>query len=117
MQRNGFPTVTPRITVEDPAGLVAFIKEVFGAEGELPNGRPAELVIGDSMVMVSGTIEREAMTAFLYVYVEDVDATHQRALAAGAAEIEAPAQMPYGDRRGMIRDRWGNTWQIASCME
>ena len=28
--------------------------------------------------------------------------------------LEAPREMPYGDRRAMVRDRWGNTWQIAT---
>jgi uncharacterized glyoxalase superfamily protein PhnB len=22
--------------------------------------------------------------------------------------------MPYGDRRGMVEDAWGNVWQIAT---
>ena len=54
------------------------------------------------------------MTAFLYVYVNDTDATYQRALDAGARSLEKPADMHYGDRRGMVEDKWGNTWQIAT---
>jgi glyoxalase/bleomycin resistance protein/dioxygenase superfamily protein len=50
---------------------------------------------------------------FLYVYVEDVDSTYQRALAAGAISIETPRDTPYGDRRAVVRDVSGNTFQIA----
>ena len=57
---------------------------------------------------------REAMPAFLYVYVENADESYQRAIAAGALSIERPADMPYGDRRATVRDSWGNVWQIAT---
>jgi len=73
--------------------------------------------IGDSIVMVSGAGARETMPAFLYVYVDDADGTYQRALQAGATSLEEPRDVPYGDRRGMVRDQWGNTWQIATRIE
>jgi uncharacterized glyoxalase superfamily protein PhnB len=106
--------VIPRIIVDDVPGLVGFIKHVFGATGELATGAPSELRMGDSMIMVSDGGARDRAAAFLYVYVADTDATHARALRAGAQSIEAPAQMPYGDRRAMVQDTWGNTWQIAT---
>jgi PhnB protein len=53
----------------------------------------------------------------LYVYVADVEATHARALALGARQLEAPLDTPYGDRRSMIEDTWGNTWQIARPLD
>ena len=28
--------------------------------------------------------------------------------------LEEPSDMHYGDRRGMVKDEWGNTWQIAT---
>jgi hypothetical protein len=57
--------------------------------------------------MVSDAGERRPMGAFLYVYVDDTDAVHRRAVDAGARSLEAPAEMPYGDRRCMVEDRWG----------
>ena len=114
-QPDGWPTVTPRIVTPEAEGLVKFIKTVFDARGELHPGRPAELRIGDSMLMVSdGGGQRETFSAFLYVYVEDTVATYERAMAANAVSLEAPVDTPYGDRRAMVRDRWGNTWQIAT---
>ncbi len=40
---------------DDPAGLVAFVKRVFGATGDHHDERPAEFTIDDSIIMVSGT--------------------------------------------------------------
>lgn len=110
----GWHSVTPRIVVEDAAGLVDFVKLVFEATGELHSSAPAQIRIGDSLIMVSAAGARETFPAFLYVYVEDPDATIQRALDAGATSLEAVWDTPYGDRRGMVRDRWGNVWQIAT---
>jgi PhnB protein len=114
-QRDGWQAVIPRIVVPDPANLVNFLRQVFDAEGEFHPGRPAEIRIGDSIVMVSdGGGLRDAMPAFLYVYVENTDSTYGRAIAAGASSMEEPARMPYGDRRAMVKDPWGNLWQIAT---
>ncbi|MHB8812066.1 MAG: VOC family protein [Steroidobacteraceae bacterium] len=114
-QPDGWHTVTPRIFVRDPEKLVAFIRYVFHARGELHPGRPAEIRIGDSVVMVSdGDGLRDPVPACLYVYVEDTDSTYRRAIAANAISIEEPADMPYGDRRATVKDEWGNTWQIAT---
>jgi len=52
----------------------------------------------------------------LYVYVDDTDKIYRRALEAGAISLEEPSDMPYGDRRGMVLDEWGNAWQIATHM-
>jgi uncharacterized glyoxalase superfamily protein PhnB len=112
----GWHTVTPRIVVDDPQQLVEFVKRVFGATGEYRQEAPAEIRIGDSVIMISGAGVRNRMSACLYVYVSNTDATYRRALDAGARSIETPAVMPYGDRRCMVEDKWGNTWQIATYM-
>jgi uncharacterized glyoxalase superfamily protein PhnB len=112
-QPPGWHTVTPRIIVHNAKELVEFVKQVFGATGEYHAQAPAELRIGDSIIMISDTGLRDTMPACLYVYVESADDTWQRAIDAGARSVEAPLDTPYGDRRGMIKDRWGNTWQIA----
>jgi len=110
----GWPPVIPRLSVEEPHKMVQFLKEVFGARGEYTENQPSELRIGDSLIMVGGTLERMPTMSFLYVYVEDVDQTYDKALSRGANSIEEPEEMPYGDRRAMIRDSRGNYWQIAA---
>jgi hemoglobin len=67
--------------------------------------------------MISGTSERDEFPAFLYVYVDDADATYERALDAGATTVEPPLDTPYGDRRAMVRDPFGNIFQIAHVLE
>jgi PhnB protein len=112
----GWHNVTPRIIVHGAKNLVDFVKQVFGATGEYHPQAPAELRIGDSIIMISETGVRDTVPACLYVYVENADAIWQRAIDAGAHSIEAPLDTPYGDRRGMVKDKWGNTWQIATRM-
>ena len=116
-QPAGWHTVTPRIIVRGAAMLVGFIKNVFGAAGDYRPDAPAELRIGDSIIMVSDAGVRDPMPACLYVYVENADEIWQRAVRAGAHPLEAPLNTPYGDRRGMVQDQWGNTWQIATRMK
>ena len=110
----GWPPVVPRLAVDQPELLVHFLENVFGAVGEYSEHRPSELRIGESLIMVGGTVERMPTAAFLYVYVEDVDAAYARALELDATPIEEPAEMPYGDRRAMFKDPWGNCWQVAT---
>jgi PhnB protein len=109
----GFHTITPRIVAEDAQSVVGFLKEVFRATGEFQPDAPSQMKIGDSIVLVSGASARAPFPAFLYVYVDDAEATCNRAVAAGAAWLEPVRDTPYGDRRGMVQDPFGNVWQIA----
>ena len=115
----GYHSITPRLFVPDADSLVAFLKAAFGAveRPRVGKGSPAEMVIGDSIVIVSDSGVRPAMPAFLYLYVPDADAAYRDALKAGARSLEAPADMHYGDRRAMVLDPQGNTWQIATHVE
>ena len=113
----GFHSVTPRIVCRNPADLVAFLKRVFDGRGEFVAAAPSQIRIGDSIVMVSGAGSRQPFSSLLYVYVDDVDATYERALSAGAMSIEEPSDLPYGDRRAMVRDPFGNEWQIATHLQ
>ena len=53
----------------------------------------------------------------LYLYVPDVDATYQRALAAGGTSLREPSTQVYGDRSGGVEDPLGNQWWIATHVE
>ena len=57
------------------------------------------------------------MPASYYLYVENADATVERALTCGAT-LEMPVgNMPYGDRQGGIRDSHGNIWWVSQRLE
>jgi PhnB protein len=110
----GWPAVVPRIVCNQAEQLVQFIKDVFIATGDYQTERPTVLNIGGSLIMISDAGMRDVMPAFLYVYVEDADETYGRAIRAGAKSLEKPGDVPYGDRRAMVKDQWGNIWQIAT---
>jgi PhnB protein len=111
--RIGYHSVTPRLVVSDVPVLVDFLQRVFAATGEPQPGRPVEMRVGDSLIMISSTAERDAFPGFLYVYVASADGAYEAALEAGATSLEAPFDTPYGDRRAMVRDQFGNVFQIA----
>lgn len=113
-QPAGYHTVTPRMIVADTRAAVDFLRAVFDAQGEVTEGRPADMRIGDSRILVSDSSERDEFPAFLYIYVQDADSTYDRAMAAGAVSMETPRDTPYGDRRAMVSDPAGNIFQIAT---
>jgi PhnB protein len=120
----GHNVVSPYLTVSNAERVIAFAKTTFGADLLFAHKRPdgaighAELRIGDSVVMV-GQAEgsSKARSPMIHVYVEDCDATYERALAAGATSITPPATQVYGDRSAGVEDAEGTTWWIATCVE
>ncbi|NUR92337.1 MAG: VOC family protein, partial [Nonomuraea sp.] len=68
------------MVVGNVAAAVGFLRTVFDAVGDVRDGRPAEVRIGDSLVMVTQAGEREPFPAFLYEYVDDADRAHARAV-------------------------------------
>jgi len=117
--REGFHTVTPYLLVERGPELVEFVKLVFGAT-ELfsgtgsAGGLHAEVRIGDSMLMIGGGKGVHEMPAALHTYVDQVDFVYQRALEAGAASIDEPADKNYGERGASVKDPFGNNWYLAT---
>ena len=61
--------------------------------------------------------ERGGTSGAVFLYVEDVDAVVQRALAAGATVTMAVEDQFWGDRFGSIKDPFGHVWQIATHVE
>ena len=116
--REGFHTVTPYLTAKDVNGLVEFTKLAFGAvetfRAEMGPGHfHIEVRIGDSMVMIGGGPDVSPATGMIYLYVDDVNAAYKRALYAGATSIQEPGDTPDGERRGGVRDAFGNLWYFG----
>jgi PhnB protein len=116
----GHQTATPYLGVQGSARLIDFMKEVFGAEEisrmAMPDGTVghAELKVGDSVIMTGDAGEFKPM---VHLYVADVDAAYQRALAAGATSLREPADQSYGDRNAQLKDPLGNIWFIAAPIQ
>jgi len=121
----GYGTVTPYLVVPGVAKVIDFVKRAFGAEeiGERmsrPDGgiMHAAVRIGNSRVMMGEPpAGSPAMPATLCVYVPDVDAVYQRAMAAGGTSLREPEDQFYGDRSGGVQDPAGNAWWIATHQE
>ena len=117
----GFTTISAYIFAEKADELIQFLKDAFHAE-ELnrsinpKNGDIANVILkmGLSCFMVSQARGKylNMRTAF-YLYVNDVDTLHKRALENGAKEEFPPAVMPYGDRQSGVVDLSGNYWWIS----
>ena len=96
--------------------FVRFMKNVFDATEQAMIPRSEGIVmhgearIGNSVIMFAdATEEIAARPAGLFIYVEDVDAAYDKALANGATSLRAPMQQPYGYTCG-IHDPFGNDW-------
>jgi PhnB protein len=119
----GYRTVTPSLVLKDAHRAVEFYKQAFGAEERFrmstPDGKVAhaELQIGDSIMMLSEATREPVTSASLYLYVPNVDAVIQRAIAAGAQANMPAADMFWGDRFGSMSDPFGVRWGIATHIE
>lgn len=117
-----YTSVAPYLIVNGAAATIDFVTKVFGAV-ELrrfadPSGKlmHAEVRIDDTVVMIADAAPPEwpAVAAHVHIYVPDVDATYQKALAAGAASVQKPMKKQDEDKRGGIKDAGGITWWIAT---
>ena len=95
--REGFTTVTPYVWVPD-RGFADFLIRTFDAvETRVADNRGhgihREMRIGNSMIMIgeSGRTDVPQRSVAFHVFVDDVDATFARALAAGATSLGEPA--------------------------
>jgi len=104
--------------------LLDFLKQVFKAQEIMQMPAPdgtimhAEVRIGDSPIMMGEARgEHKPMPGSIYLYVDDTDATYQRALQAGGTSMMEPANQFYGDRGASVVDPVGNHWFIATHIE
>ncbi|GAB7037094.1 MULTISPECIES: VOC family protein [Catenuloplanes] len=123
-QPSGYTTVAPWIVTSDTGRLLDFIAAVFdGVEmGRVPleDGTigHAEIRVGDTVLLAfDRKPDWPVMPSLLRVFVADADATIERAVAAGASVITAPATQAFGQRGGRVRDPFGNIWWIVTVVE
>jgi PhnB protein len=118
-----YGTVTASLNQSDASATIAFCKKAFGAKVLSKMGGPggklmhAEIMIGDSIVMLSDAVMEPARAAALFLYVPKVDKTIAKAVKAGASVVMPAQNMFWGDRFGRVKDPFGNLWAIASRVE
>ena len=130
---DGFHTVTPHLVLNDTPKAIDFYKRAFGAEEKCrmpgPDGRimHAQIRIGSSEVFLAdehvdwggppSPLALGNSPVSLHLYVDDVDAVFDRAVAAGATVAMPVQDMFWGDRYGKVIDPFGHHWSLASHKE
>jgi PhnB protein len=121
--------VIPMLVCRDAAAEIGFCKAAFGAvelsrrsaqDGTVVH---ATLAIGDSLLFVHDESPHLASRApqpdgsssvVIYIYLVDVDAVIERAVAAGARVLLPATDVSWGDRVGRIVDPAGHVWNVAT---
>ena len=126
----GFQTITPQLALDNAAQTIEWYKRAFGAE-EIsrslgPDGKimHADIRIGTSRFMVNDTMMGSkgpkalgGSPASLWLYVNDSDASFNRAVGAGGT-VHVPIEDQFwGDRGGAITDPEGYIWWVVSRKE
>jgi PhnB protein len=121
---DGYHTVTPYLTIDNPGAVIDFLKKAFDAQetfamrDDKGNVQHAEVKVGTSMLMLGAAHDQwKSRPGNFYVYVEDCDAAYTKALDAGGTSLSKPETQFYGDRHGGVTDSQGNNWWVATHVE
>ncbi len=133
LARDTTATVVPSLRYRDAPAAVEWLSEAFGFEkhlvvpGEDGTIAHAQLVFGNGMIMLGSARDDDfgrlqqpldapdsSVSQSAYVIVNDVDAHHARASAAGARVVMPPEDQDYGGRLYACRDPEGNLWNFGS---
>jgi uncharacterized glyoxalase superfamily protein PhnB len=112
----------PIVPFSNPREAIGWLERTFGAVATLivppePDQplKHAEMKVGTGLVMVDDADRTDSPFALpgpvvIYVVVDDPDALHDRAAAAGAEIIMGLTDQDYGSREFAARDPHGNVW-------
>jgi PhnB protein len=118
--------------VREGTKAVEFYQKALGAKllhvHNTPDGKVmhASMQIGDSQFALADEFPGMSLPApqtlggtsvVMNVYVEDVDALFNQAVAAGATARMPLTNQFWGDRYGQITDPFGHTWALATHVE
>ncbi|TMB03639.1 MAG: VOC family protein [Deltaproteobacteria bacterium] len=129
----GLRTVTAHLVVPNALDAIEFYKKAFGAEvtshhpGPAPRSTMhATIRIGDTALMLADEMPQstakspgtaKTTTVSLSVFVPDVDAVFNKAVAAGAKVTMPLGDQFWGDRYGQVTDPFGHLWELATHKE
>jgi uncharacterized glyoxalase superfamily protein PhnB len=124
--------VMPYLHYQDPNAALEFLAKAFGFTVRFAQRDEAGLVqhaqvgVGDTSFML-GPARAEfrsaaasalpGLHASVWCYVDDVDAHHERARAAGAVILRAPMDQPYGVREYDALDAEGQEWYFCQPLD
>jgi uncharacterized glyoxalase superfamily protein PhnB len=116
----------PIVPFSNPRAAIDWLEKAFGAvatfvvpaEVDQPL-KHAEVKVGNGLVMIgdadcSGSAFALPGPVVVYVVVDDPDALHDRAAAAGAEIVMGLTDQDYGSREFAARDPHGNVWSFGT---
>ncbi len=121
--------ISPALFYRDAHAAIDFLERAFGfqrrlvVEDDTGGVRHSELTFRNSVVMVGSArpemgwvspLDLTGVNQTLSVVVEDADAHHARAAAAGAKITRAPEDVSYGGRGYEARDTENNVWYFGT---
>jgi uncharacterized glyoxalase superfamily protein PhnB len=127
MPDDGAPNVFPVLKYRDAPAALEWLSEAFGFRKIFATPGPdgtiahAEMSFGPGVIMLGSAganLERpedwRAAPQSVYVAVEEVDAHHDRAKAAGAEITRGLEDLDYGSREYSARDLEGHHWHFGT---
>lgn len=126
------PRIFPTLRYRDALAMIEWLERAFGfgrhvvyedGEGGVAH---AQLALGSAMIMLGSARDDQygcyvgppdaaaRQSHGIYVVVEDVDAHHARAVAAGAEVVMPLTDQPYGSRDYSCRDPEGYVWSFGT---
>ena len=125
MSKSRRPNIFPALKYQDANQAIDFLTRAFGFEkravhaGDGDKVAHAELRLGAGTVMLGSDASNpenpwDAVRIGVYVQVDDVDAHHARAKAAGAEIVRPLADTDYGAREYSVYDSEGNLWSFGT---
>jgi uncharacterized glyoxalase superfamily protein PhnB len=116
-------TVIPTFRYPDARAAIDFLVSAFGFTEHAAHEQDgvighAELRLGDDWVMLgderAGSADFPSGPSTVYVIVDDPDAHHDRAVAAGAEIVRGLTDQDYGSREYAAKDPAGNVWSFGT---
>ncbi|MER5549268.1 VOC family protein [Streptomyces sp. NPDC002589] len=122
---NGYSSIDPWVISSDTGAEIEFLRHVFGAAERGTRILDADGAVGHAEVEVAGAVlmmfDRKPgwpdLPAHLRVYVDDAQATVDRAVAAGARLVTRPTELAFGDLVARFRDPQGHLWWVFQHVE
>ncbi|KIL38089.1 hypothetical protein SD70_28680 [Gordoniibacillus kamchatkensis] len=126
----GTSAAIPMLAVHNANQAIEFYTKVFRAveisrmitnDGKIEH---SEVKVGDARIMIADEFPGNNRSAkslggtpvIIYLYVDNVDDTVQRAVDEGAISLRPIQDLPHGDRAGKIEDPFGHVWMVATAL-
>ena len=118
----GFREAFPILYVEDAARAAEFYASTFGfevayrwpAEGALEFAFLRLEPLGIGVASRRGAAHNRGRDFELCIYTDDADAAAEQLRAAGAEEVTAPTDQPWGERLAYFRDGDGHLLHVTA---